>query len=199
MLCITKYVKFVNSMSSSDEIWKDVVGYEGLYKVSNLGSVVGLEREYLCHNNARRKVIGGKMYTAINGRGYYAVRLSKNGVRISATIHRLVAKAFISNPQHKPCINHKNGVKTDNRVENLEWCTAKENIIHSFEKLKRKAPKGAKHARSKPCIQRLLSGEIVNRFPNPYAASEATGIKMGNIWFAINKSKSGVSNGYIWS
>lgn len=92
------------------EIWKDVVGYEGLYKISNTGKVLNVKR------NKLRSLIKDKD-------GYYQLGLSKNDVRTYHKVHRLVAIAFLENPNNLPVVNHKNEVKQDNRVENLEWCT----------------------------------------------------------------------------
>jgi hypothetical protein len=72
--------------------------------------------------------------------GYRMVHLRKNGKQISSTVHRLVAETFIPNLDNKPQVNHKNGIRTDNRVENLEWVTAQENILHSLRTLRKKGP-----------------------------------------------------------
>ena len=103
-------------LTMQDEIWKDVVGYEGMYQVSNLGRV--------------RRCLGNRFrYLRIHSkvRGYYYVSISKNGIAKKIRVHQLVAQAFIPNPNNKPCIDHINAIKTDNRVENLRWVTHKEN------------------------------------------------------------------------
>lgn len=104
------------------EIWKPVVGYEGLYEVSNLGRVKGLFwLQPPSKNNVRfhyERILKGH----INKKGYKSVNLTKNGKKKAYKIHRLVAMAFIPNPQNYPMINHKNEIKSDNRLENIEWC-----------------------------------------------------------------------------
>ena len=98
------------------ELWKPVVGYEGLYDVSAFGKVkslkFGKEKELKQTNNTD---------------GYLYVSLYKDGVRKLFKVHRLVAEAFIPNPDNKPCIDHINTIRDDNRAENLRWCTQKEN------------------------------------------------------------------------
>ena len=103
------------------EIWKDVIGYEGLYKVSNLGAVISLHRE-------QERV----MKPAVATNGYHQIFLSKNGVRTLTRVHRIVAMAFLANVENKPFVNHINGIKTDNNVLNLEWVTCSENGKHAF-------------------------------------------------------------------
>lgn len=118
------------------EIWKDVLGFEGLYRISNNGRVFSVR--------TNRFLKCGK-----NSFGYSLVVLAKNGVNKSCKVHRLVALHFIPNPENKPQVNHINGVKTDNGVENLEWCTAQENIKHSWNNNLSKPQNGEKHGMSK--------------------------------------------------
>lgn len=96
------------------EEWKNIIGYEGLYEVSNKGNVRNVRRNKLLKLS--------KDYY-----GYIRVSLSKNGIQTGLKVHRLVAQAFIPNPNNLPQVNHRNEDKTDNSVENLEWCTAKYN------------------------------------------------------------------------
>ena len=96
------------------EEWKNVIGYEGLYEVSNIGNV----------KNVRRNTL---LKLSKTNDGYIQVSLYKNGIRTGLRVHRLVAEAFLPNPDGLPLVNHKNEDKSDNSVENLEWCTAKYN------------------------------------------------------------------------
>jgi hypothetical protein len=115
-----------------EEVWKDIEGYEGYYQVSNLGRVRSLDRivphKIYKFMNAKGKILcPGKV-----GVGYYTVALCNNSKPKSMFIHRLVAEAFISKTSKTNDVNHKNGIKTDNRLENLEWCTRSENTLHAF-------------------------------------------------------------------
>lgn len=115
------------------EIWKDVKGLEGFYQVSNIGNVRSVKRyvnHYLGGKSLKKSVVLKKR---INAWGYYSVILKKNSKTKNCVCHKLVAESFIINENNKPIINHKNGIKTDNRVENLEWCTYSENTKHAFD------------------------------------------------------------------
>jgi hypothetical protein len=105
------------------ETWKDIDGYEGIYQISTMGRVKRLVG-YSCK---RERILK----PCPNGRGYLHVGVLKNGKRKNLRIHRSVAVIFIPNPENKPQVNHIDGVKTNNRIDNLEWNTASENIIHA--------------------------------------------------------------------
>lgn len=105
------------------QVWKQVKGYEGLYEVSNFGNVKSL---------ARFGTKGKIMNARDNGKGYYRIKLTKNNKEKMMMLHRIIAEAFIPNVENKRCVNHINGIKTDNRIENLEWCTHSENRIHAI-------------------------------------------------------------------
>lgn len=116
------------------EIWKPIKGYEGLYEVSNLGRVKALERKKNC--NRGYGVIKEHFLKPNNHGtcGYYRVPLTnREHIRKYYLVHRLVAENFIENPKNLPQINHKDGNKENNAVDNLEWCTVSFNIKHAYE------------------------------------------------------------------
>jgi hypothetical protein len=161
------------------EIWKDVVGYEGKYLISNLGNVKSLLRnEKILKNMPLGKT------------GYLCIDLCYNGKITKHIIHRLVAKVFIDNPENKEQVNHINGVKTDNRVINLEWSTRSENQLHSV-RIGLRTTKGEKNSQSKlsndDVLHILESKEKYGILSKKYNVSICTisDIKRGYSWTHI--------------
>ena len=112
----------------NEEIWKDIKGYEGLYQISNYGRVKSFGGKIRSHKN--------DMILKLKIRNTYNVtNLTKNDKKKSFQIHRLVAEAFIPNPNNYPIVNHKDENPLNNYVDNLEWCTQKFNVIHSRHKM----------------------------------------------------------------
>ena len=192
------------------EVWRPVVGYEELYEVSNTGRVRSLDMwRKSCGNNKawhRGQILKP---TFVRG-GYVAVGLNKNGVRKTYTIHRLVALSFIPNddPVYKTQINHKNEIKNDNRVENLEWCTACYNVNYGSRNKKtaialqgRKRPsyigETVAKARSKSVVQCDMDGKFIVKFPSAREAARQTGIPHTNISNCCT-GKYNQAGGYIW-
>ena len=132
---------------TESEIWKDVVGYEGLYKVSNKGNVFSVERM------VRGKKCGGIILKPRYHRdGYLQVMLCKNGIRKNKLIHRLVLETFVENPNNLPEVNHKDENKTNNDLSNLEWCTSKYNSNHGTRN---------ERARKKVRAVNIKTGEVL--------------------------------------
>lgn len=121
-----------------NEVWKSVVGYENIYQVSNMGRVKSLQRYVPFRNGNLRLTNVRILRQSINKhRGYPLVILQKNNDESTREVHRLVGQHFVDNPEGKPSVNHKDGVKYNNVVENLEWATWSEQTLHAIHVLKR--------------------------------------------------------------
>lgn len=160
------------------EVWKDISQYEGLYQVSNLGRIKSLQRKKYVILKSRTHL--HDPYETV----YLFNKLRKESMKI-VKVHRLVATAFILNPYNKKYVNHINGIKTDNRVENLEWVSASENQKHRFEILGHKYPCkdkfGKDNTRSKPVIQMDLNNNIIAEYEGVHDAARKTGFNRGAI------------------
>ena len=144
------------------EVYKDVVGFEGLYQVSNKGNV-----KSLINNKGLKRE---KILNPIIGNGYKRVRLFKDKKNKLYTIHRLVAEAFIPNPNNYPCVNHKDEDRTNNNVDNLEWCTHKYNSNYGT------STQRLRELKSKKTYQYNLEYMLLAVYDSVKQASDATNI-----------------------
>lgn len=185
------------------EIWKDIEGYEGLYQVSNLGRVKSLPRKVVGLNNVIQNFKGKILKQHKDKKGYLRVALSKNNKIKLKQVHRLVAEAFIPNPENKPTVNHKFGIKSDNRVSQLEWNSYREQIKNAiniglidYSKLNYKEiNKKVISKTRKPICQYDLNGNFIKQYVGVNEAQRQTGIY--NISKCLTGKKSNVC-GFIW-
>jgi len=188
---------------NTEEIWLPVVGYEGYYEVSNLGNVRSLERIVTYELKTKsivNRVVKAKNYSVhIGSDGYYCTDLKLNKDRKTISIHRLVAKAFIPNPENKPTVNHKDGIKSNCTVSNLEWSTQGENNKHAFNTGLKKPTRmlGIDNPKSKPVIQLDKTGNVLNRFISTIEAQQKTGINRKCVSDCAN-GKAKHAGGYLW-
>lgn len=127
------------------EVWKDVEGYEGFYKVSNLGRVKSLDRSYEIRPGVRMLSKGRILTPKVTEYGYLSVKLSVAGKVKTFFVHRLVAFSFLGREVEGLQVNHIDGNKRNNNSNNLEWCTSQQNIKHAFRKGLSKGRKGERH------------------------------------------------------
>lgn len=174
-----------------EEIFKDIVGYEGKYMVSNKGRVISLDYQ----NTKTKKVLTPVKHHS----GYLFVHLGKDKIRL---VHVLVAKAFIPNPLQKACVNHIDGDKSNNCVENLEWVTHKENMEHAIrtglrDPRKNNAHSGGMNHNSKPIYQYSKDGELIRRWDCVSDAARYFGCRPGTI---SNNATGRIKSvcGFVW-
>lgn len=171
-------------------MWADVIGFEGLYQVSDRGEIKSVERSK--PNNKGFQSVNERIRVLTPDRyGYLKVCLSKNGKHYVKSVHRLVAEAFIPNPNNLPVINHINENKQDNRVENLEWCTVQYNTMYGSARIRTAMSQGRS-------VEQLDdNGDVIDEFYSMNLASRSTGIPQPNIHKACN-GKRHTAGGYKW-
>jgi hypothetical protein len=194
------------------EAWKDIKGFEGLYQISNLGRVKSLKRNITFKDgrvcNKEEKIIKNRL-----SMGYFFVCLCKNSKSYPKKIHRLVAEAFIPNSENKPCIDHINGIRTDNRIENLRWVTYSENNMSPIYREKRKGlMKGHVFSKehnnkiskantngkmSKQVVQIDLHGNVIKTWKSQAQVQRDTGFRQNKISLCCNHKKHR-AYGYKW-
>ena len=190
---MAKYVQL--TIPFDYEEFRDIDNYEGLYKISNFGRVYSVKRNKFLKPCKE------------NNKGYLVVILCKDDKPKKYKIHRLVAQAFIPNPSNLPQINHKDENKANNRVENLEWCTASYNCNYGtrtariLSKTLAHPNWKASHEKSgvpkKPVLQFTREGEFVKEYPSTMEASRQTKISQGSISMCCLEKRKSAGN-YLW-
>ena len=189
------------------EKWVPLKGWENNYLISSNGRIISLERKskhsrhigVYCLRKKR------KLSFSILNNGYNMAALTINGVVVRKSLHRLVAINFIPNPENKPCVNHKNGVKTDNRVSNLEWATHKENSQHSYRtglqkpSFGMKGKVGNKNKMSKKVSQLdIKTGKVIKTWDSLHCVTRAKGWAYANIGACALNTRP-TAYGYKWA
>ena len=181
-----------------NEVWKDIVGYEGLYQVSNLGRVKSLKRKvYAGRNRMRWQHERIMSNNRTNGNGYIIVSLNKESKSETKYVHRLVAESFIENPNNYKYINHKDENKSNNKVSNLEWCTAQYNSTYNDLHIRNSKKMINNPKISKKIYQLDEDNNIINVFPSISEASRQFNVSNQ----AISDCLRGIqkhSAGYKW-
>lgn len=176
------------------EVWKDIAGYEGLYQVSNHGRVRSLGHDTWHPGRVLKPQLDGKG-------NYYMVCLHKNKALKHFLVHRLVAQAFIPNPDNLPCVNHKDEIKTNNHADNLEFCTISYNARYgmaSRNQLDARKKSGGVSA-EKAVLQYDMDGNLIAEHISIMAASRALGINKTSISYCCNhRYGKNTYNGFIF-
>lgn len=176
------------------EIWKDIPGYEGYYQVSNMGRIKSLERISFRNNgkseNAKYYLKERILNIQTQTQGYSQIVLSKNGVRKTFRLHIIVAKLFVENPLKKTYVNHIDGNKKNNKASNLEWVTAKENMVHAYKT-------GLVNHYKRKVLQLDENDNVLNKFDSLKEAADYVNGSKASIC-SVCRGYRKQSNGYKW-
>lgn len=137
------------------EIWKDIEGFCGFYKINSYFEIRSIARITIQKNDKIYSVKDRILKQCIDDGGYLCIKLRKDKKTITVRVHRIIAKTFIPNPNNYPCVNHKDGNKMNNSIENLEWCTYAQNTQHAIDKL---GAKMGKYSGTKEVREKISSG-----------------------------------------
>jgi hypothetical protein len=171
-----------------EEIWRNIHDFEGIYQISSLGRVKSLERVIQIKNYSqvcKERILIPRISKKA---GYFTVQLCSSSIKKSFYIHRLVASAFIDNSNNYPYVNHKNGTKTDNRVENLEWLTPSQNSKHAFATGLRKVTKNP-HLYAPVLKINKTTGEIVHEYESFASAIRELNISSATLHLWLNRQR----------
>lgn len=171
-------------------LWRAITGYEGYYEVSTTGRIRSLDRVVIDRRDQKRLLRGHEMKLTHNADGYMVVNLRKFGKSEVVGVHILVATAFLPNPHNLPMVNHIDGVKEHNNIENLEWATYSYNNIHALQHKLRKP-------RSSEIVQLTEDGEIVDVYDSAAEAARRTGISSAAILQCVNH-RTYSAGGFAW-
>ncbi len=177
-------------MMIKELIWKDIPNFEGLYQINEKGEVKDLNRNYIRKNS-------------ISTTGYYSIRLRKNKKYKNFLIHRLIALLFIPNPNKYPIINHKDSNRLNNDIDNIEWCTHKQNTKAMIDQERNIAPwkdkKGKLNHRSKPVLQFDRDMNFIKEWENAMEIQRELGFLAGNVSACCRGNKNySYAYGFIW-
>ncbi|RDU21928.1 NUMOD4 domain-containing protein [Anaerosacchariphilus polymeriproducens] len=172
------------------EIWKDIEGYKGSYQVSNIGRIKSLKRVIMRSDGKEQTIKERILKPLVHTNGYLLVALYDNGKQKNMLIHRLVALTFIDNQENKQEVNHKDGNKTNNHINNLEWNTSSENKQHAYSVLNRKT-------NGKVISQFTKTGDYIKTYYSTYHAERETGTNQSDIT-KVCKGKAKTAGGCIW-
>lgn len=187
-------------------MWEPIPGLEGLYSANEYGEIKSEDRpvDFYASNRRIKYIKKGRVLKQTkNSKGYLCVSIHKDGKQRVIESHLLIAKTFLPNPENKPQVNHIDGNKKNNCIENLEWVTARENLLHAFRTGLNPGSRpwagitGKDHIRSIPIIMCSMSGEEIREFDSLTQAANFIGVSSSHI-SQCAKGKRNLCGGYKW-